>query len=89
VYFFEKEDMEGILLRPPRGDQGGEMFGIDQLSEDRRMVSAAPRASMSNFGIIPRYPEYRKERKKMYRIWLQVKARKLAAEERDGDEGVS
>lgn len=38
VYFFEKSELEGILLRSPRGGEGA-MFGIDQLGEDRRMVS--------------------------------------------------
>ncbi|OCF30390.1 S-adenosylmethionine-dependent methyltransferase [Kwoniella heveanensis BCC8398] len=67
VYFFEKEELEGMLVAPPSPTlaasevfgEHGKMFEIEQLGEDRRMLVN------------------RKERKQMYRIWLQVKARKL------------
>jgi tRNAThr (cytosine32-N3)-methyltransferase len=48
VYFFEKEELEGMLTRVPRDVEGEDevekgirgMFDIVQLGEDRRMVSA-------------------------------------------------
>ncbi|WVR04795.1 hypothetical protein IAU60_001807 [Kwoniella sp. DSM 27419] len=62
VYFFEKEELEGLLCSPRmgagEGEDGENMFEIDQLGEDRRLLVN------------------RKERKTMYRIWLQVKAKK-------------
>ena len=39
VYYFEKHEMEAILTRSPRNREG-KMFEIDQLEEDRRMVSS-------------------------------------------------
>ncbi|WVQ79877.1 hypothetical protein IAT38_001977 [Cryptococcus sp. DSM 104549] len=64
VYFFEKEELEGMLIKSPLGSKATEeekkMFAIEQLGEDRRLLVN------------------RKERKTMYRIWLQVKARKTA-----------
>ncbi|WVW78233.1 hypothetical protein I302_100186 [Kwoniella bestiolae CBS 10118] len=62
VYFFEKEELEGMLVKsPPDEEEGGakKMFEVSQLGEDRRLIVN------------------RKEKKQMYRIWLQVKARKL------------
>ncbi|EIW71095.1 hypothetical protein TREMEDRAFT_42575 [Tremella mesenterica DSM 1558] len=61
VYFFTKEELESMVLAPPQGGTGkGNMFEIEQLGEDRRLLIN------------------RKERLKMYRIWMQVKARKLS-----------
>ncbi|KIR33049.1 S-adenosylmethionine-dependent methyltransferase [Cryptococcus deuterogattii MMRL2647] len=63
VYFFEREELEEMLLQPPEGGaEGGakNMFEIQQLGEDRRLLVN------------------RKERLTMYRIWMQVKAKKLA-----------
>ncbi|AAW45860.2 S-adenosylmethionine-dependent methyltransferase, putative [Cryptococcus deneoformans JEC21] len=62
VYFFEKEELEGMVLQPPEGRVEGRaknMFEIQQLGEDRRLLVN------------------RKERLTMYRIWMQVKAKKL------------
>nr|ODN93639.1 S-adenosylmethionine-dependent methyltransferase [Cryptococcus depauperatus CBS 7855] len=65
VYFFEKEELEDMLVQSPLGsteiqEQGKKMFAIEQLGEDRRLLVN------------------RKERLTMYRIWMQVKARKLS-----------
>lgn len=48
VYFFTKEDLEAILSAAPRrssasgGEEGSreKMFEVDQLGEDRRLVSS-------------------------------------------------
>ncbi|WWD07455.1 hypothetical protein V865_005555 [Kwoniella europaea PYCC6329] len=67
VYFFEKEELEGMLVKPPtltptiegEAEERQKMFEVLQLGEDRRLIVN------------------RKEKKQMYRIWLQVKAKKL------------
>ncbi|WWC59668.1 uncharacterized protein I303_102230 [Kwoniella dejecticola CBS 10117] len=67
VYFFEKEELERMLVQSQEGPKEGEeergvekkMFEVLQLGEDRRLLVN------------------RKEKKQMYRIWLQVKAKKL------------
>lgn len=49
VYFFEKDQLGGMLTAPPRGgEEGSHMFEIQQLAEDRRLVS--PRAKWRGGG---------------------------------------
>ncbi|WWC68135.1 uncharacterized protein I206_102058 [Kwoniella pini CBS 10737] len=59
VYFFEKEELENMLVAPLADEEEKKMFEVLQLGEDRRLLVN------------------RKEKKQMYRIWLQVKAKKL------------
>ena len=44
VYFFEKEEVDDLLSRPPRGLTAGSRFDVVQLEEDRRMVSFRKRS---------------------------------------------
>ncbi|BEI80086.1 hypothetical protein CcaverHIS002_0106150 [Cutaneotrichosporon cavernicola] len=38
VYFFEKDQLGDMLTAPPRGAETGNMFQINQLAEDRRLL---------------------------------------------------
>jgi hypothetical protein len=66
------------------------LFVIDQLGVDRRMVSLHTPLfkGLSKMLTWLRFPRFqmvnRKRQLKMYRIWMQVKARKLAATEEGG-----
>lgn len=82
VYFFEKEELDEMLLQPPEGGaEGGakNMFEIQQLGEDRRLVSDFAERDMWVEAGTNKCIQLvnRKERLTMYRIWMQVKAKKL------------
>ncbi|WOO85825.1 putative methyltransferase-like protein [Vanrija pseudolonga] len=38
VYFFETEELGGMLTAPARGQSEGNMFNVHQLAEDRRLI---------------------------------------------------
>ncbi|KAI9636203.1 S-adenosylmethionine-dependent methyltransferase [Dioszegia hungarica] len=67
VYFFTKEDLEAILSAAPRRSSasGGEEGSREKMFE------------VDQLGEDRRLLINRKEKLKMYRIWMQVKARKL------------
>ena len=69
----ENEANEGVESKIGEGSRG--MFETVQLDEDRRMVSVVSRCVRLMLQIVNR-----KERLQMYRIWLQVKARKLGGQ---------
>jgi tRNAThr (cytosine32-N3)-methyltransferase len=87
VYFFNEEDFETMLGAPGlRGSVDGDeeeskgpMFVIDQLGVDRRMVRRVANWAhkVCRGGADGEQLVNRKERLKMYRIWMQVKARKV------------
>ena len=39
VYYFDQDDLRGLLTQKSRDGETGKMFEIDQFGEDRRMVS--------------------------------------------------
>nr|XP_018265270.1 S-adenosylmethionine-dependent methyltransferase [Kwoniella dejecticola CBS 10117]OBR87428.1 S-adenosylmethionine-dependent methyltransferase [Kwoniella dejecticola CBS 10117] len=84
VYFFEKEELERMLVAPPSHSstkdqqmkqevqsQEGPKEGEEERGVEKKMFEVL------QLGEDRRLLVNRKEKKQMYRIWLQVKAKKL------------
>ncbi|WVF69618.1 hypothetical protein IAT40_004396 [Kwoniella sp. CBS 6097] len=77
VYFFEKEELEGMLVAPPSQPQSQSQSLASASLSSTSEYQEKKMFNIEQLGEDRRMLVNRKERKQMYRIWLQVKARKL------------